>query len=55
MSCTFISCLAIESLNNYFPTKSAIEIIRGGFWRKSARSFAMPSLAIEVLADRSRM
>jgi hypothetical protein len=35
--------------------KAAIEIIRGGFWLKSASSFAMQCPAIEVLADRSWM
>jgi hypothetical protein len=35
--------------------KAAVEIIRGGILTQIARSFAMPYLAIEVLADLSWM
>ena len=48
----YVERVAVQLL----PTKSRRRItIRGGFWRKSAGSFAMTRLAIEGLADRSWM
>src|SRR5512132_808489 len=53
---TFMPCPAIQAWADRFLIESRRrKSLRGGFWRKPARSFAMSCLAIAVLADRSWM